>query len=129
MPNLDITTWRLTFFAQLDGASGNLGRFVADALQVDHRLGNADDQAQVRRCRLTTSKNAHAFFVDVAFHLVDLVIDLADLLRQARIGFDQRSHRVVDLLFNQAAHCQEVAAYFFEFGVELRRDVVGEAVL
>ncbi|MNL28654.1 hypothetical protein D3C87_1503080 [compost metagenome] len=127
MTHFDVTARRFAFFAQLDGTTGDLGRFVTDALQVDHRLGNADDQAQVGRCRLTTGQNAQAFFVDVAFHLVDLVVDLAHLLGQAGVGLDQRGHRVVDLLFHQPAHGQEVAAHLFKLGVELRGNVVGKA--
>ena len=128
MTNLDVATRRLTLFAQVDGALGNLGRLVTDALEVDHRLGDADDQAQVGGRRLATGEDAHAFLVDVALHLVDLVVDLAHLLGQAGVGLDQRGDGVVDLLFHQAAHGQQVAAHFFQFGVELLGDVLGKIV-
>ncbi|MNY05508.1 hypothetical protein D3C86_1382310 [compost metagenome] len=78
---------------------------------------------------MTTGQNAQAFFVDVAFHLVDLVVDLAHLLGQAGVGLDQRGDRVVDLLLDQPAHGQEVAAHFLQFGVELLGDVVCKAFL
>ena len=74
------------------------------------------------------ARNAQAFLVDVGFHLVDLVIDLAHLLGQAGVGLDQRGDGVVDLLLDQTAHRQEVAAHFLQLGVELLRDVMGEAV-
>ncbi|MNT33568.1 hypothetical protein D3C72_1695020 [compost metagenome] len=128
MPDFDVTTWRLAFFAQLNGPAGDLGRLVTNTLQVDYRLGNADDQTQVGSGRLTTSENAHTFLVDVALHLVDLLIDFPHLLGKAGVGLDQRSDRVVDLLLDQAAHRQEVAANLFEFGVELLGDMVGKAV-
>jgi len=76
---------------------------------------------------LATGEDAQAFFVDVAFHLVDLVVDLAHLLGQARVGLDQRSDGVVDLFLHQPAHRQEVAAHLLELGVELRGDMVGKA--
>ncbi|MNZ96123.1 hypothetical protein D3C78_1153040 [compost metagenome] len=128
MPDFDVAARRLTFFAQLNGAAGDLGRFVTDTLQVDHRLGNADDQTQVGSGRLTTGENAHAFLVDVALHLVDLLVDFAHLLGQARVGLDQRGDRVIDLFLDQAAHRQEVTADLLEFGVELLGDMVGKAV-
>src|SRR3546814_8094432 len=58
--------------------------------------------------RLTTGQDAQALFVDVALHLVDLVVDLAHLLGQAGIGLDQRGHRVVDLLFHQRSEERRV---------------------
>ena len=128
MADFNITTRRFAFLAQLDGAFGDLRGFVTDALKVDHRLGDADDQAQVGRRRLTTGENAQAFFVDGGFHLVDLFVDLAHLLGQARVGIDQRGHRIVDLLLDQTAHRQQVATDFLQFGIELGGDVMGEAV-
>src|SRR5690606_15818518 len=109
-------------------ALGDLRRLVADALKVDHRLGDADDQTQVGGRRLTPGKDAQAFLVDVALHLVDLVIDLAYLPGQTGVSLDKRGHRVVDLLLDQPAHGQQVAAHLLQLGVELLRDVVGEAV-
>ncbi len=122
-----IAPWRLAFFTQLDGPAGDLGRFVTNALQVDHRLGDTDDQAQVGGRRLPTGEDTQAFLVDIALHLVDLLVNLAHLLGQARIGFDQRGDRVVDLFFNQPAHGQQVAAHLFQLGIELLGNVVGKA--
>ncbi|MCY1178589.1 hypothetical protein D3C76_1285290 [compost metagenome] len=127
MAHLDITTRRLALFAQLDGAASDLGRLVTDAFQVNHRLGNADDQAQVRGRWLAAGEDAQALLVDVALHLVDLLVNLAHLLGQTRVGFDQRGNRVVDLLFHQPAHGQQVAAHLFELGVELLGNVMGKA--
>ena len=127
MAHFHVATRRLTLFAQLDGAAGNLGGFIANALQVDHRLGNADDQTQVRGRWLAAGKNAQALFVDIAFHLVDLLVNLTHLLSQARVGLDQRGDRIIDLLLHQPAHRQEVAAHFLKLGIELRGDVVGKA--
>ena len=128
VPNLDVAARRLAFLAQLDGAAGDLGGLVADPLEVDHRLRDADDQAQVGGRRLTPGEDTHALLVDVALHLVDLVVDLADLLGEAGVGVDQRVDRVVDLLFHQPAHGQEVAAHILQLGVELLGDVMGETV-
>ncbi|MNY27052.1 hypothetical protein D3C86_1609390 [compost metagenome] len=128
MADLDVAARRLAILAQLDGALGDLGGLVADALEVDHRLGDADDQAQVGSRRLTAGEDAHAFLVDVALHLVDLVVDLAHLLSQTGVGVDQRGHRVIDLLLDQPAHGQQMAAHLLQLGVELLGDVLGEVV-
>ncbi|MNR11070.1 hypothetical protein D3C85_1273520 [compost metagenome] len=129
MADLDVAARRLAILAQLDGALGDLGGLVADALEVDHRLGDADDQAQVGGRRLAAGEDAHALLVDVALHLVDLRVDLAHLLGQAGVGVDQRVDRVGDLLLHQAAHGQQVAADLLQLGVELGGDVMGKAVL
>ena len=126
--HLDIAARRRAFLAELDGPAGDLRGLVADALQVDHRLGDADHQTQVGGRRLATREDAQARLVDVALHLVGLLIDLAHLLGQARVGLDQRGDRVVDLLLHQAAHGQQVAAHLFQLGVELLGNVLGMAV-
>jgi len=128
MPHFDIAFGGLAFLAQLDGALGDLGGFITDALDIDHRLGDADDQPQVGGGRLATGQNAHAFLVNRRFHLVDLLVDFAHLLGQAGVSLDQRGHRVIHLFFHQPAHGQQVAAYLFQLGVELGGDVLREVV-
>ena len=122
--DLDVAAGGLAVLGQLDGATGDLGSLVADALQVDHRLGDADDQAQVGGRGLTASEDAQAFLVDAALHDVDLVVDGAHLARQPGIGIDHRAHGVADLLFHQTAHGQQVAADLFQFDVVLLGDVL-----
>src|SRR5690606_9976125 len=73
-------------------------------------------------------EDAQAILVDVALHLVDLVIDFTNLLGQPGIGFDQRRDSVIDLLLDQPAHGQEMAADLFQFGVELLGNMLGMAV-
>ena len=128
MAHFDVTTRRLAVLTQFDGATGDLRGFVTDALQVDDRLGDADDQAQVGSRRLAAREDADALLIDVAFHVVDLVIYVAHLLREPGIGIDQRGDRIVDLLFHQATHGQEMAAHLFQLGVELLGDVLRVAV-
>ena len=61
--------------------------------------------------------------------IVNTVFDnITDALGKARVGVDQRGNRVVNLFFHQAAHGQQVATHLFQLSVELRRNMVGEAV-
>ena len=47
------------------------------------------------------------------------MVFLDDVFSQLGVGFNQRIHRVHDLLFDQAAHFKDLGANGFQFGIVL----------
>ena len=99
---------------------------VADALQVGDGLDGGDDHAQVAGRRCARGEDAAALLVDRHFHAVDLVIVLRHGSTEGAVALDQRGERRAELLLDEAAHGEHLAAHVLEILVEALRDVVGE---
>jgi hypothetical protein len=109
--------------ALLDGLGGtrNLGRFVADALQIGDDLDGRHHGAQVVGRRLAPHDQVTAGIVERDFELVDVFIGLDDLLRPFGVAGPEARHRIMELAFDQAAHEQHLGADCFQIEIVLFR--------
>src|SRR5581483_141400 len=72
------------------------------------------------------SQNSAAFLVDGDFHVVDLVVVHGNGFAERAVSFDQRGDRLMELLFDEATHPEDLTADALEVLVETTRDVVAE---
>src|SRR2546430_5438855 len=67
-----------------------------------------------------------AFLVDGDLHVVHLVVIEGDRLPERAVALHQRGDGLVQLLLDEAAHAEHLAAHALEVLVEATRDVVTE---
>ncbi len=101
------------------GGAGDLGRFVADALQVGNDLDGRHDGAQVVGGRLAAHDQVAAGVVQRDFQLVDGVVFAHHAVGAFRIADAEAGHGVEELGLDDAAHQQHLAADGFQFVVIL----------
>jgi hypothetical protein len=120
---------RLARAALVDAArhAGDLLRLVADALEVGHRLGDGEDQAQVVCRRLALDDDLAAVAVDRHFHGVHVAVVGDHLVDHGALAGGHRLQRPPDLRLDQAAHLEDARAHRFELGVELLGYVLADA--
>ena len=86
-------------------------------------LMTATTTAQVAGRRLAAGDDLAALLVDGHFKFVDLGVIPDDRLAERGVAAHQRGERLLDLLFHQSAHLQNLRADVLEFGVILLGDV------
>src|ERR1700733_2843408 len=111
---------------QTRGDVTDLLALIANALEVGDGLDDGDDYPQIPGSRGARGENAAALLVNGDLHVVHLVIVLGNRLAERAVAFHQRGDRLVQLLLDEAAHTEHLAAYPFEVLVEATRDVVAE---
>src|SRR3569623_1403294 len=97
---------------------------VAHALEIGDGLDDGDDQAEVAGGRLAARQHVGAFFVDSDFERIDLVVIGDNHFAEAAVAADHSAERVIELLFNDAAHRQHFVADVLQLVVELLGDVM-----
>ena len=97
----------------------DLGRFVADALDVRDGLRDAGDHAQVASGGLPTRDHVDHHLVELEFEVVHAAVGVDRLLRELHVLLLERRQRGPHLGLDQAAHVQDARAYRLEFLVVL----------
>src|SRR5256886_8557977 len=108
------------------GDVADLLALIADALQVGDGLDDRHDHAQVAGRRGAGREDTAAFLVDGDLHVVHLVVIEGDRLPERAVALHQRGDGLVQLLLDEAAHAEHLAAHALEVLVEATRDVVTE---
>ena len=103
---------------QRDGALGDIGRVIADALDVAGDLEGGHDLAQVLRHRLAQRQHADRLVADLALELVDARIALHDPRRTLGIARHQRFDGGLQLRLGQAAHLGHQLAQLLQLIIE-----------
>ena len=85
--------------------AGDLFRLVAGALEVGDGARDREHGAQVARDRRLPREQPEAFGLDLGLPGVDLLLAPQHQLGRLAVGFEQRTHRGLDLLRHQRAHC------------------------
>ena len=93
--------------------------FVADALEISEHLHDREDQTQVRCCRLAPGEDERTLLVDGQFRRVDALLAVAYLAQRGGFARDQHTYCRGDLLLDDAAHRQYLAANVLDLAVEL----------
>ena len=107
------------------GALGDIGRVIADPLQVVGDLHGHHDQAQVDRHGLPRRQQADRVLIDLLFHAIDLIVLLDHPLGLFDVAIDQGFDRACDLLFDHAAHLEDLARQQRDLLIVRFDDVVG----
>src|SRR5882762_519234 len=108
------------------GDVADLLALIPDALQIGDGLDDRHDHAQVPGGRGARRENLHAFLVDGDLHVVHLVVIERDRLPEGAVTLHQRGDGLLQLLLDEAAHAEHLAAHALEVLVEATRDVVTE---
>src|SRR5215469_7116107 len=93
------------------GDVADLLALVADTLEVGDGLDDGDDHPQVAGRRSARGEDAAAFLVDGDLHVVHLMIVHGHCFAKGAVAFDQRSDRLLQLLLDEAAHAEHLAAH------------------
>src|SRR5256884_970407 len=108
------------------GDVADLLALIADALQIGYGLDDRHDHAQVTGRRGARREDTAAVLVDGDLHVVHLVVIEGDRLPERAVALYQRGDGLVQLLLDEAAHAEHLAAHALEVLVEATRDVVTE---
>src|SRR5690554_262123 len=119
MPNLNIATRSNTIAAEGNGLTGNFRGFVTDTFKVSDRLSYSNNQTQVTGSGLTAGKNAHTFFVDGNFHLINAFVGAYHLLGNFQVCVNQCMYCIVNLTLRKAAHFRKMLSNIVQLDVVL----------
>src|SRR5882762_6670227 len=108
------------------GDVADLLALIPDALQIGDGLDDRHDHAQIAGGRRARREDAAAFLVDGDLHVVHLVVIERDRLPERAVALHQRGDGLLQLLLDEAAHAEHLAAHALEVLVEATRDVVTE---
>jgi hypothetical protein len=123
---LDLTVFvcRTLHGRKARGDVPHLLALITDAFQVRDRLDNRNDHAQIAGGGRARGENAAALLVNGDLHIVDLVVVHRHCLTQGTVTLDERRHGFLQLLLNEAAHRQNLAAHALQVFVEAARYMV-----
>src|SRR5205823_773649 len=99
---------------------------VPDALEVGDGLDDRHDEAQIAGRRGARREDAAAFLVDGDLHVVHLVVIERHGLPERAVALDEGGDGLAQLLLDETAHAEDLAAHALEILVEATRDVVTE---
>src|SRR5215472_3321752 len=108
------------------GDVADLLGLVADALEVGDGLDDRADHAQVTGGRRPGGEDAAALVIDGDLHVVHLVVVHRDRLAERAVALDEGRNPLLQLLLDETAHAEHLAAHALEVLVETTRDVVTE---
>jgi hypothetical protein len=92
------------------GEPRDLGRLVADALEVGHDLAGGEDQAQVRGRGLAAHDDLPQLVVDDLLELVHLGVPGDHLQRALHVAVDVTQDGRADVRFHEPAHLEHPRA-------------------
>ena len=111
--------FQLRLVVQLDRPLGDILRQIADSLEFGGDFHRRRHQPQVSCGRLMEGQQPDTVFIDLHIQRVDLVVPLDHPAGQGRVARDQRGEGLVDLIFRQPGHSQELGLQLGEFFVKV----------
>jgi hypothetical protein len=92
---------------------------IAHALEVVVHLEHGDHETQVRRHGLVESKDLEALLLDFDLALVDHFVALDDLVDEGRIAALEDAERLVDGLFDESPHGEDLVLEVVEVALQM----------
>src|SRR3569623_125259 len=111
-------------YAEIAHMGNHVRRMLHNALEIGDGLDDGDDQAEVAGGRLAERQHVGAFFVDSDIERIDLVVIGEHHFAVSAGAADHGAERVIELLFDDAAHRQHFIADVLQLVVELLGDVM-----
>ena len=112
--------------AQVEHQTRDLLGLVADTFQIGDGLADRQHQAQIGGGRLAAQQNLGAVLVDLDFERVDLEVVDRDIFGFVEVTAREAFEHLVDVLFDQAAHRQDLRTNILQLLIELVGNVMGQ---
>src|SRR3569623_567684 len=112
---MKVMSWRIT---------DSYSRSMPMSSRATRTAASASHRAEVAGSRLAARQHVGAFFVDGDFERIDLVVIGNHHFAEAAVAADHGAERIIELLFDDAAHRQHFVADVLQLVVELLGDVM-----